>query len=605
MAKEANIRSAEFFADVELPVDEQLNDIESLLSMEEERILMDILKFESQIEKRDFMRDMLDAVKKGAEDYLDAMTDTGETFDQMKRTEEVKKWDETVIERNNRPATIEENEKMAPRTISEANKSPFDHDAARTTNGMSQKGASKFAMHLEAYKQRTKSIVALSAELKGEKQTVEYKKNEEVNLSSLSGLRGYRVGIVVPMDPVTEVQEAFLQDVKTKGFIDSKSNWIRNRNFNKFDDALVKEYGFKSRSAARKWRNENHLTIHESADGMILVPTDVHAKASHSGYCAQVAKLLKGEITKEQLDKSVVQEKISYVKHEAKQHAFRAAKGIGIDIVKEALRFSIATICKETYNEFHQITEDKFVQRATRVLNNCRQKLEAKCKQIFKSILDRGLKGFVNECLVMLNDYFLGVFKKIFKLVRQMWGSIKSAFNIIRNKNYSWQEKMFEAAKILSAGVVGVLGFSLNELIEKMLLAIPPIAPFASFISECLSGLIAGILSAIVLMLFDNMKTKYKSNNSELQLLQQKSYLTNLYTMQLSLDSQKMDEHMLNAFHFFDMTFKQIQDTRERITAISHENSILLGELSIHSQNLQEQNTNLSILLNQIQNNDF
>lgn len=604
MAKEANIRSAEFFADVELPVDEQLNDIESLLSMEEERILMDILEFESQIEKRDFMRDMLDAVKKGAEDYLDAMTDTGETFDQMKRTEEVKKWDETVIERNNRPATIEENEKMSPRTMSEANKSPFDHDAARTTNGMSQKGASKFAMHLEAYKQRTKSIVALSAELKGKKQTVEYKKNEEVNLSSLSGLRGYRVGIVVPMDPVTEVQEAFLQDVKTKGFIDSKSDWIRNRNFNKFDDALVKEYGFKSRSAARKWRNENHLTIHESADGMILVPTDVHAKASHSGYCAQMAKLLKGEITKEQFDKSVVQEKISYVKHEAKQHAFRAATGLCMDMVKEALRFSIVTICKETYNEFHQIKEDKFVQRATRVLNNCWQKLKAKYANA-NFYKDRGIKGVVNELLVMLNDYFLGVFKKIFKLVRQMWGSIKSAFNIIRNKNYSWQEKMFEATKILSAGVVGVLGFSLNELIEKMLLAIPPIAPFASFISECLSGLIAGILSAIVLMIFDNMKAKYKSNNSELQLLQQKSYLTNIYTMQLSLDSLKMNERMLNAYQFIDMTFKQIQDTRERIAAISHENSILLGELSIHSQNLQEQNTNLSNLLNQIQNNDF
>lgn len=604
MAKEANIRPVEFFADVELPVDEQLNDIESLLSMEEERILMDILEFESQIEKRDFMRDMLDAVKKGAEDYLDAMTDTSETFDQMKRTKDVKKWDETVIERNNRPATIEENERMSPRTMSEANKSPFDHDAARTTNGMSQKGASRFAMHLEAYKQRTKSIVALSAELKGEKQTVEYKKNEKVNLSSLSGLRGYRVGIVVPMDPITEVQEAFQQDVKTKGFIDSKSNWIRNRNFNKFDDALVKEYGFKSRAEARKWRKENHLTIHESADGMILVPTDVHDKASHSGYCAQVAKLLKGEITKEQFDKSVVQEKISYVKHEAKQHAFRAAKGIGIDIVKEALRFSIVTVCKETYNEFHQITEDKFVQRATRVLNNCWQKLKAKYTNA-NFYKDRGIKGVVNELLVMLNDYFLGVFKKIFKLVRQMWGSIKSAFNIIRNKNYSWQEKMFEATKILSAGVVGVLGFSLNELIEKMLLAIPPIAPFASFISECFSGLIAGILSAIVLMLFDNMKAKYKSNNSELQLLQLKSYLTNLYTMQISLDSLKMDEHMLNAFQFFDMTFKQIQDTRERIAAISYENSILLGELSIHSQNLQEQNTNLSNLLNQIQDNDF
>ena len=149
-------------------------------------------------------------------------------------------------------------------------------------------------------------------------------------------------------------------------------------------------------------------------------------------------KTIKGEITKEQFDKSVVQEKISYVKHEAKQHAFRAATGLCMDMVKEALRFSIATICKETYNEFHQIKEDKFVQRATRVLNNCWQKLEAKCKQIFKSILDRGLKGFVNECLVMLNDYFLGVFKKIFKLVRQITHGKKKCLKRQRSYRLAW-----------------------------------------------------------------------------------------------------------------------------------------------------------------------
>ena len=72
------------------------------------------------------------------------------------------------------------------------------------------------------------------------------------------------------------------------GLIDNKATWIRERNFDKFDEALVKEYGFKSKAEARAWRKSNHLTIHESADGMILVPTDVHDRASHSGYCSQI-----------------------------------------------------------------------------------------------------------------------------------------------------------------------------------------------------------------------------------------------------------------------------------------------------------------------------
>lgn len=599
MEKEKTIRPIEFFADVEFPYEEQLNDLESRLSQEEESILKDIIESESQIEKKDFMNDLLVAVKKGAEDYLDAMTDTGDTFDKMKRSADVSKWDNALIERKQKPATIEENERMSPRTMAEAADTPFDNDSAHSSEGMSDQGASKFAKHLEAYQQRTKSVTDLSSE----GHTIHYKTDIKANRESLSSLRGYRIGIVVPMDSASEVQEAYQREIKTNGVIDNKAKWIRTRNFDKFDDALVKEYGFKSKAEAKKWREANHLTIHESADGMILVPTDVHDKVSHSGYCSQMEKLLKGEITKEQFEKSVVQEKIAYVKHEATQHGIRVAKGIGIDVVKEMLRFSIATVCRETYNEFHQSSEDKFVQRAMRILENCWQKLKAKFKHFFKSLLDRGVKSILNELLVMLNDYFLGVFKKIFKIVRQMWGSIKSAFKIICNKTSSWEERIFEATKILSAGVVGILGFSLNDLIEKMLMSIG--MPFASFIAECLSGLFAGIMSAVVLMLFDNLKATYKTQNNELQILQKQSTLVNVYTLQIGVDSLKTDLNMLSAYKFFDLTFEQIMCTRERIKANHREGYILQKELSEITKDANLRTTKLSTILNQIDNEDF
>lgn len=599
MESEKRVRPIQYLADVELPFEEELNNIAAELSQEEETILHDIIETEKQIIKPDFMSDLLSAVKKGAEAYLDAITDTGETFDQLKNSKEVNQWQDESLVRKQASTTLEENERVKPRSMSEASQCPFDNDSAHSTNGMSNEGAAKFSFHLEAYKERTKSITNLSTE----SNTINYKQDIDANLESLSGIRGYRVGIVVPMDSISEVQRAFQEEVKSNGLIDNKATWIRERNFDKFDEALVKEYGFKSKAEARAWRKSNHLTIHESADGMILVPTDVHDRASHSGYCSQMVKLLKGDITREQFDKSVTDEKIAYVKHEAKQHGIRAAKGFGMAVVKDMLRFSIVTVCEETYNEFKQFSEDQFVQRMMRILNNCWQKFKSKFMHVLKSLLSGGLKSVLNELLTMLNDYFLGVFKKIFKVVRQMLGSIKSAFKIIRSKNYSWKEKMFEAAKILSAGIVGILGFSLNELLEKILLSVA--FPFASFVSECLSGLFAGIMSAVVLMLFDNLKAAYKSQSAELVVMQQQSRLYSIYTQQISLESLKTDVLMLKSYMFFDMTFSQILNTREKIIANFREGRLWLDELTGYISEENERRNRLSNMVNEINDYDF
>lgn len=597
-------RLIRFHSDVELPFEEKLNEIETQLTQEEEEMLREIIEAENQIEKKDFMDDLLSAVKKGAEDYVDAMTDTGDTFDNDKNSREVKQWDNKQIARKQKSS---EQESTQPRTMAEANRNPFDNDSAQSTEGMNKEGIARFAMHKEAYEQRTKSITGLSTPPKDDSEgtKVKYKDDNAVNNESLSGLKGYRVGIVVPMDPIEDIQEKYKQRIQSKGEMDNKQRdaWIRSNNFNKYYEALTTEYGFENVTQAKKWVRKNHLTIHESPDGMILVPTDVHDRASHSGYCSQISKLLTGEISKDQFDRAVVQEKIAYVKHEAKQHSIRAVKGFGMAVVKDMMKFCIVTVSKETYNEFHQPSEEKFVQRMKRILNNCWQRFWAKFKNNLKKLFSGGMRSLLNEFLTMLNDYFLGVFKKIFKIVRQMWGSIKNAFKIICNKQYSWQERVFEAAKILSAGAVGVLGFSLNELLEQGLLAIG--FPFASFVAECLSGLFAGILSAVVLMLFDNLKAAYKSNNAELQVLQQSSRLNSIYSTRIELDSLRADVEWLNNYQFFCMTLEQIILTREKILGNIRANSILQKELINIEIEEEKRKIKFSNLLNHIDHENF
>ena len=127
-----------------------------------------------------------------------------------------------------------------------------------------------------------------------------------------------------------------------------------------------------------------------------------------------------------------------------------------------------------------------------------------------------------------------------------MWSSIKSAFKIICSSKYSAGEKIYEVTKVLTAGFVSVIGFSLNELIEKGLMSIG--IPFASFIAECLSGLFAGIMSAVVLMLFDSLKKFIKSKSNETRMMQLKSRKLCIEIGHMTLDSlkfyKKLDEHI-------------------------------------------------------------
>ena len=165
----------------------------------------------------------------------------------------------------------------------------------------------------------------------------------------------------------------------------------------------------------------------------------------------------------------------------------------------------------------------------------------------------------------MINDFFIGTFKNIFRIVRQMFSSIKSAFKIIfsKDKSISFGERIFEAGKVLAAGVVGIIGFSLNELIEKGLTSIG--VPFASFIAECLSGLFAGIMSAIVIMLFDKLKKYFKTPSVAVQALQLHSRSLCINSAQIQISSLKSDMQILETYNFMGQIFSSIKDTYQHI----------------------------------------
>ena len=99
---------------------EYLNELESKLSKEEENILIEISELQNEINNSpSFMSDFFNAIKQGSLNYIDSMTDTGDSFNDMKNSSSVNRWNNVDIEKTCKPSN-------SSRNIKEAGKSPFD-----------------------------------------------------------------------------------------------------------------------------------------------------------------------------------------------------------------------------------------------------------------------------------------------------------------------------------------------------------------------------------------------------------------------------------------------------------------------------------------------
>lgn len=558
MEKENVIKS-----DIEIEYEDlSLESFDKMLSEQEELLVAQIDELQKQIDgSHDLMHDLMKAVEKGAMDYVDAMTDTGETFSKVKDPAAVKALNVIEIDKRNKPADLESNANWQKRKMSDAKTNPFDRNVSENTQGMSETGKAKFERYREAYSQRlkTNTVTSNGNSIKTSDSTQ--------NFESLSGLRNYRVGPIVPMPDIETIKEGY-KTALSEGKTYSPSGYIRKQNFDVFDSVLMEKFGFSSKAEAEKWRKSNHLTIHETGDGMYLVPTDVHDSSSHKGYCSRLSDILKGKEGAElAMEQYIRDEKIAYVKHEAQVRGIRAAKGVGMAVVKDMLKHVIANLVTSFYEERQMIKEQGFFTYVKTVLSTCWTKIKTKVMNLLKNIGANIAGAISTELLNAINDFFLGTFKRLFSVVRQMFGSIKNALKTMCNKERSWQEKVFEAAKILSAGAVAILGFSLNEIIEKGLLSMAVPASIASFVAECLTGLFAGIFSNIVLMLFDHTKGALKVRDTQLQFSLLRSQSIFVDSLRIDIAVLKSSRDVYDTYQFFGATIGDIKETRDNIRA--------------------------------------
>ena len=480
---------------------DELEDLKIELSKEEEDALNEISKLKSNIKEHDLLKDFGNAAMQGVQDYLNSFIDTSDIVNDLKNPNAIRSKDEDIVKFKNPPA-----DPATPnpeRTILQARESPYAANAKRDNSTMSEKGQRKLAYYEEVYKQRTKTISNHKNNLHG---------NLSDNEIALTGIESYQFGPKVSLYSADEYKTMFQEAGKPT----NTANFIRSKNFQKYYNETYKEFGFESPSSFKEWVKENKFTIHEAPEGMYLVPTDVHASETHTGEVSKIHAYLRDEISKEELAKFEKESRIAKVKYETATRVTRTGKAVAMGSATIIVKEIASIIVNQTYFEFSRKSDDDFTLRLKRVADNCVSKFKTNVKPTIQKLANGAVGNVATEVLTALNDFVFKTAKNIIKVIRAMIGSIIRALKVLTGNEYTWEEKVFEALKILSAGLVAALGFSLNEVIKDLITGtgVAPLVVMAPYVADILSGLIACILSSLVLMLFDCYKDRIDTRNT-------------------------------------------------------------------------------------------
>ena len=232
------------------------------------------------------------------------------------------------------------------------------------------------------------------------------------------------------------------------------------------------------------------------------------------------------------LDKDKIKAAEDKAEHNRNKHLIKNSLGEKTkDFAVGAVKSSLAATGKlligkgakiavsETVIEFSKNKEnenEKLIDRLKRLWQRILDRVKQELSHIWDTIKQSVAANAISEIVNLIINFFVSTVKNIFKLIRCMFGSIINAFKIIFDKSKPWDERVFEALKIISGGLAMASGALLNELLDKLISTnIPFLAPISGDISAIISGIVSSILSALVLMAFDKYKASININNAK------------------------------------------------------------------------------------------
>lgn len=162
----------------------------------------------------------------------------------------------------------------------------------------------------------------------------------------------------------------------------------------------------------------------------------------------------------------------------------------------------------EIRNAFNEGLEGETLYKDIKIrLKRIGHNLASKWKGVIQGFSDGFISGFISNLITVIVNMFVTTAKRLVRMIREGVFSLLKALKLILfpPANMSYQEVMHEAMKLIAAGGVVIAGVALEEVVEKMVLSIPFLAPFAPVVTAVIVGSLTAIAMALVTYLIDKM----------------------------------------------------------------------------------------------------
>lgn len=255
--------------------------------------------------------------------------------------------------------------------------------------------------------------------------------------------------------------------------------------------ARIEELSGKSELASKESRELERLRKHEEVDANRMRQIDDDARKEYN------ANINEKYYTSEKFRRNTISTGVNEGMKMGTQQAFGY-------LLVEFFSNSIIEIT-DVYNnglKGENLYKDIEI-RLTRIGRN----VADKWKGVVEGFSTGFISGFLSNLITTIINMFVTTSKRLVRMIREGVFSLLKAVKLIffPPADMSFIETIHEAMKLIAAGGIVIAGVALEEIVEKFILSVPFLVPFAFVATAVIVGSLTAIAMSLVVYLIDKM----------------------------------------------------------------------------------------------------
>ncbi|MCU8092486.1 hypothetical protein L5M18_13055 [Shewanella sp. SM20] len=236
---------------------------------------------------------------------------------------------------------------------------------------------------------------------------------------------------------------------------------------------------------------------------------------------------------------------VAQLKKQGSELAMTGAKEAGKNALRQALGVLLFEFVNGIFVEWPPFKEPGFIDRLIAAFKRVANRVINKLGSALDAAIQGGVQGFVSNLLTFIINSVVTTSAKVVTIIREGMKGLWEAVKMIANppEHMSSDEVFRQVTKIIAGVVTMSLGMLFEESVNAFLVSTGML--YAGAVSQVITGLLTGIISALVIYGLDNLFDRLAEKGTDL----------------LHAKEANLDELQSNLLHMADLLEAQFKNS--------------------------------------------